>query len=96
MKRRVSLSCHVSIDAAIREAVSAPMHLIAGNARTTTATGKSSLRLLTAVSSGCATSGHWAKAAVGSMWYGATMLESGRGAEANGTVGCDTGNGVAP
>lgn len=39
-KRYVLLTCYVSIDAAIREAVSVPMHLIAGMEQTTTTTGK--------------------------------------------------------
>ncbi|KAF2627409.1 hypothetical protein BU25DRAFT_63171 [Macroventuria anomochaeta] len=74
----VLLTCYVSIDAATREAVSAPMHPNAGNVRTTTATGKSSSRFLTAFSLCCATSGRRVETAVESMWYGATMLKSGR------------------
>jgi hypothetical protein len=46
------------------------MRLIAGNVRTTTATGKSSLRRLTAFSLCCATSGRRVEAAVCSVWNG--------------------------
>lgn len=46
MKPCVLLPCYVSIDAAIREAVSAPMHLIAGTVQTTTTTGKKQFEVL--------------------------------------------------